>query len=337
MKAVGYFEAGPIDRPDALVDIDIPAPVPGENDLLVEIRAISVNPVDARTRASVAPERGAARILGWDAAGIVAGMGARVEGFAPGDRVYYAGSIARPGSNAEFGLVDYRIAAKAPASLTDAEAAALPLTTITAWEALFDRLDVACPVPGATEAVLVIGGAGGVGSMAIQLLRACTDLAVIATASRPASQDWCTGMGAHFVIDHGAPLAPQVAALGLGRPGFVFSTSNTDGYVADIAELIAPQGRIAAVDSPPCLDVMPFKRKALTFVWEAMFIRALEQTPDMAHQGALLARTAELIDKGALRSTLTRTVGRIDAKNLILAHRAIETRTTNGKIVLEGF
>lgn len=192
------------------------APVPGFNDLLVEIRAISVNPVDARTRASVAPEGGAARILGWDAAGIVAGMGAGVQGFSPGDRVYYAGSVARPGSNAEFGLVDYRIVSKAPASLTDAQAAALPLTTITAWEALFDRLQVRRPVPGAAGAVLVIGGAGGVGSMAIQLLRARPDLKVIATASRPASRDWCTEMGAHFVIDHGRALAPQVAGLGLG-------------------------------------------------------------------------------------------------------------------------
>lgn len=337
MKAIGYQTPGAITRPDALQDIDLPRPQAGGHDLLVEVAAVSVNPVDTKVRRSATPEAGQWKVLGWDAVGRVVEMGDQVQGFALGDAVYYAGSIIRPGANSQFHLVDSRIAAQKPASLTDAEAAALPLTAITAWEMLFDRLDVRRPVPGAAPAVLVIGGAGGVGSIAIQLLRALTDLTVIATASRPETQDWVRELGAHHVIDHSQPLAPQVAALGIGAPGFVFSTTQTDRHVQDIAEVIAPQGRFGLIDDPEGLSIMGFKRKAVSIHWELMFTRAIFGTPDMAEQGRLLAEVARLVDAGRIRSTLTQSLTPINAANLMQAHALIETGTARGKIVLQGF
>ena len=337
MKAIGYQTPGPITRPDALQDIDLPRPQASGHDLLVEVAAVSVNPVDTKVRRNATPEAGQWKVLGWDAVGRVIETGDQVQGFAPGDAVYYAGSITRPGANSQFHLVDSRIAAHKPARLTDAEAAALPLTAITAWEMLFDRLDVRRPVPGAAPAVLVIGGAGGVGSITIQLLRALTDLTVIATASRPETQAWVRDLGAHHVIDHSQPLAPQVAALGIGAPAFVFSTTQTDRHVPDIAELIAPQGRFGLIDDPEGLSIMGFKRKAVSIHWELMFTRPIFGTPDMAEQGRLLAEVARLVDAGQIRSTLTQTMAPITAANLMQAHALIETGTARGKIVLEGF
>lgn len=337
MKAIGYQTPGAITRPDALQDIDLPRPQASGHDLLVEVAAVSVNPVDTKVRRSATPEAGQWKVLGWDAVGRVVEMGDQVQGFALGDAVYYAGSIIRPGANSQFHLVDSRIAAQKPTSLTDAEAAALPLTAITAWEMLFDRLDVRRPVPGAAPAVLVIGGAGGVGSIAIQLLRALTDLTVIATASRPETQDWVRELGAHHVIDHSQPMAPQVAALGIGAPAFVFSTTQTDRHVQDIAEVIAPQGRFGLIDDPESLSIMGFKRKAVSIHWELMFTRAIFGTPDMAEQGRLLAEVARLVDAGRIRSTLTQTMAPINAANLMQAHAQIETGTARGKIVLQGF
>ncbi|HBD91990.1 MAG TPA: zinc-binding alcohol dehydrogenase family protein [Gemmobacter sp.] len=337
MKAIGYQTPGAITRPDALQDIDLPRPQASGHDLLVEVAAVSVNPVDTKVRRSATPEAGQWKVLGWDAVGRVVEMGDQVQGFALGDAVYYAGSIIRPGANSQFHLVDSRIAAQKPASLTDAEAAALPLTAITAWEMLFDRLDVRRPVPGAAPAVLVIGGAGGVGSIAIQLLRALTDLTVIATASRPETQDWVRELGAHHVIDHSQPMAPQMAALGIGAPAFVFSTTQTDRHVQDIAEVIAPQGRFGLIDDPESLSIMGFKRKAVSIHWELMFTRAIFGTPDMAEQGRLLAEVARLVDAGRIRSTLTQTMAPINAANLMQAHAQIETGTARGKIVLQGF
>lgn len=337
MKAIGYQTPGPITLPDALQDIDLPRPQASGHDLLVEVAAVSVNPVDTKVRRNATPEAGQWKVLGWDAVGRVVAAGDQVQGFAPGDAVYYAGSITRPGANSQFHLVDSRIAAHKPARLTDAEAAALPLTAITAWEMLFDRLDVRRPVPGAAPAVLVIGGAGGVGSITIQLLRALTDLTVIATASRPETQAWVHDLGAHHVIDHSQPLAPQVAALGIGAPAFVFSTTQTDRHVADIAELIAPQGRFGLIDDPEGLSIMGFKRKAVSIHWELMFTRPIFGTPDMAEQGRLLAEVARLVDAGQIRSTLTQTMAPINAANLMQAHALIETGTARGKIVLEGF
>ncbi len=336
MKAVGYREMGPIDRPDALVDIDLPRPVPRGRDLLVRVVAVSVNPVDTKVRRRASAEPGGWKVLGFDAAGEVVEIGPDVTGFRPGDQVYYAGSIARPGANSEFHLVDERITGHKPQSLTEAEAAALPLTAITAWEMLFDRLDVIRPVPG-SSAILVIGGAGGVGSIAIQLLRARTDLTVIATASRPETEAWARELGAHHIIDHSRPLAPQVAALGIGAPGFVFATTGTDRHLADVIELIAPQGRFGVIDDPESLDILGFKRKAVSVHWEMMFARSVFQTPDMDEQGRLLDEVARMVDDGRIRTTLTDVIRPIKSANLKAAHALIESGRARGKIVLEGF
>ena len=337
MKAVAYRTPGPIDREDALLDITLATPEAEGRDLLVKVIAVSVNPVDTKLRLGAAPEGGEWRVLGFDAAGVVEAVGPEVQDFKPGDAVFYAGSIARPGTNSEFHLVDERIVGRKPASLSDAEAAALPLTAITAWEMLFDRLDVQRPTPQGWNTILVIGGAGGVGSITIQLLRALTDLTVIATASRPETQDWVRECGAHHVIDHRQALAPQVEALGLGAPGFVFSTTQTDQHWADIVELIAPQGRFGLIDDPEELDVMPLKLKAVSLHWEMMFTRSLFGTPDMAEQGKLLNEVAALVDAGRIRSTATEVAGKIDAATLRAVHARIESGSARGKIVLEGF
>ena len=337
MKAVAYRTPGSIDRDDALQDIILEKPSAGGRDLLVRILAVSVNPVDTKVRRRAAPEGTGWRVLGFDASGVVEQIGPEVQHFKPGDAVYYAGSIARPGTNSEYHLVDERIVGRKPASLSDAEAAALPLTAITAWEMLFDRLDVRRPTPQGGQVILVIGGAGGVGSITIQLLRALTDLTVIATASRPETRDWVRECGAHHVVDHRQPLAPQVAALDLGAPGFVFSTTQTGQHLADIVELIAPQGRFGVIDDPEAFDAMPFKRKSVSIHWEFMFARPVFATPDMAEQGRLLNEVAALVDAGRVRSTVTEVAGRIDAATLRAAHARIESGSARGKIVLEGF
>ncbi|GJE52264.1 Zinc-type alcohol dehydrogenase-like protein [Methylobacterium tardum] len=337
MRAVGYRKSLPITDPEALVDCDLPQPEPGPRDLLVKVEAVSVNPVDTKVRRRAAPEEGGVKVLGWDAAGTVVAAGAEVAGFAAGDAVYYAGDLTRPGTNAAYHCVDARIVGHKPASLDWAQAAALPLTAITAWETLFDRLDAGKPVPGAAPAILIVGGAGGVGSVAIQLARALTDLTVIATASRPETAQWCRDLGAHHVVDHSRPLAAEVAALGLGAPGLVFSTTNTDAHLAAIVDLIAPQGRLALIDDPERLDVGLLKRKSLSLHWEFMFTRSMFATADIAAQGALLDEVARLVDSGRLRTTLGEHYGRIDAANLRRAHALIESGRAKGKIVLEGF
>ncbi|BDA15878.1 zinc-binding alcohol dehydrogenase family protein [Aeromonas caviae] len=336
MKAVGYKVPGPIAEDASLVDIDLPRPVAEGGDILVEVKAVSVNPVDYKIRSSTPPADGDWKVLGWDAAGIVQEVGPDVTQFAVGDEVYYAGSLIRPGTNAEFHLVDARIVGRKSASLDWAEAAALPLTTLTAWEAMFDRLDVTKPVPGAA-AILIIGGAGGVGSIAIQIARQRTDLIVISTASRPETQEWVKGLGAHHVIDHSRPLAPQIAELNIGAPAFVFSTTHTEQHASDIAELIAPQGRFGFIDDPKALDVMLFKRKAVSIHHELMFTRSLYGTPDMDEQGKILNSLAVLVDDGKIRTTLTEKLSPINAANLKTVHALIESGAARGKIVLEGF
>ena len=336
MKAVGYKVPGPIAEDASLVDIDLPRPVAEGGDILVEVKAVSVNPVDYKIRSSTPPADGDWKVLGWDAAGIVQEVGPDVTQFAVGDEVYYAGSLIRPGTNAEFHLVDARIVGRKPASLDWAEAAALPLTTLTAWEAMFDRLDVTKPVPGAA-AILIIGGAGGVGSIAIQIARQRTDLIVISTASRPETQEWVKGLGAHHVIAHSRPLAPQIAELNIGAPAFVFSTTHTEQHASDIAELIAPQGRFGFIDDPKALDVMLFKRKAVSIHHELMFTRSLYGTPDMDEQGKILNSLAVLVDDGKIRTTLTEKLSPINAANLKTVHALIESGAARGKIVLEGF
>ncbi|ATU92611.1 zinc-binding alcohol dehydrogenase family protein [Phyllobacterium zundukense] len=337
MRAVAYFEPQPITAETSLVDIDLPKPEARGRDLLVDVKAISVNPVDTKIRAGVKPEPGTSKVLGWDAAGIVAAVGPEAKFFKPGDEVFYAGAVDRPGTNSEFHLVDERIVGKKPSSLDFGAAAALPLTSITAWEALFDRLHVETPVVGAANAIVIIGGAGGVGSIAIQLARKLTNLTVIATASRPETQAWARDLGAHYVMDHSHPIAAQVEALGIGAPGLVFSTTNSDAHLAEIAALLAPQGRFALIDDPKALDVMLLKRKSISLHWELMFTRALFKTADMEAQHRILNKVSELVDEGTIKTTLADDFGPINAANLKRAHALIESGRAKGKIVLSGF
>lgn len=337
MRAIGYQIAQSIDAATALVDFDLPRPEPMGRDILVEVKAVSVNPVDTKIRASAKPEPGQWKVLGWDAAGIVAAVGPDATLFQPGDAVFYAGAINRPGTNAEYHIVDERIVGAKPASLDFASAAALPLTSITAWEMLFDRLEVTRPITGAANAIVIIGGAGGVGSIAIQIARALTDLTVIATASRPETQEWVKGLGAHHVIDHRKPLAAQVASLGIGQPAFVFSTTNTDDHLGEIVELIAPQGRFGLIDDPKELNALPLKRKSVSLHWELMFTRSLYTTADIEKQHELLTRIGALVDDGKIKSTLNENFGTINAENLKRAHELIESGKAKGKSVLAGF
>ncbi|RZM01179.1 MAG: zinc-binding alcohol dehydrogenase family protein [Variovorax sp.] len=336
MKAIGYHTPLSIDHPDALQDLELPDPVAGPRDLLVRVAAVSVNPVDTKVRRNAAPEAGQAKVLGWDAVGRVEAVGSQVTGFQVGDRVYYAGSIIRPGANSELHLVDERIAARAPASLDDAQAAALPLTSITAWELLFDRLGVP-QGGGAGQTLLITGGAGGVGSILIQLARQLTQLRVVATASRPETRQWCLDLGAHAVIDHSRPLAAELKAAGIGEVDMVASLTQTSQHYAQIIESLKPQGKIGVIDDMPSLDVMPLKGKSLSLHWELMFVRSRFETPDMAEQGRLLAEVAALVDAGRVRTTFGEHFGTIDAANLRRAHAFMESGQARGKVVLEGF
>jgi len=339
MKAIAYQHALPINDPLALQDIELPAPVPIGRDLLVRVKAIAVNPVDTKIRQGVAPEAGQWKVLGWDAVGIVEAVGSEVTSFKAGDRVWYAGAINRPGANSELHLVDERIVAKAPASLSDAEAAALPLTAITAWEMLFDRLRVARAPAPERGSLLVIGAAGGVGSILVQLARRLTGLTVIGTASRPETADWVLSLGAHHVIDHSKPIAAEIKVAGLAAPDYVISLTQTGEHFPQIAEMIAPQGRFGLIDDPVpgSIDIGLLKRKSVSLHWELMFTRSLFQTADMVAQHALLTEVARLIDAGTLRTTLGEHFGAINAGNLRRAHSLIESGRTRGKVVLEGF
>ncbi len=336
MKAIGYLHNGAIDRDDALLDLTLPEPDIGPRDLLVEVRAVSVNPVDTKVRRNATPPAGQARILGYDAAGVVRAVGAEVTLFKPGDRVWYAGAIDRPGTNAELHAVDERIVGRMPASLDFAQAAALPLTAITAWELLFDRLQV--PRDGGGGALLVTGAGGGVGSILVQLARRLTGLTVIGTASRPETRDWALSLGAHHVIDHGKPLQPQLDALGFPQVQYVASLTHTDVHYDALVQALAPQGRLGLIDDPAApIDIMKLKGKSLSLHWEMMFARSLYQTDDMIEQHRLLDAVADLIDASRLVGTLGEHYGTINADNLRRAHAAIESGRARGKIVLEGF
>ena len=336
MKAIGYYQPLPIDNPESLQDIELPAPVAGPRDLLVRVKAISVNPVDTKVRRNMAPEAGQPKVLGWDAAGTVEAVGTGVKNFKVGDRVYYAGSIVRPGANSELHAVDERIVALAPTSLDDAQAAALPLTTITAYELLFDRLRVP-KNGGAGQTLLVTGGAGGVGSILIQLARQLTQLRVVATASRAETRAWCLALGAHAVIDHSKPLAAELKAAGIGEVDMVASLTQTGQHYAQIIESLKPQGQLAVIDDLPTLDAMPLKTKSISLHWEMMFARSRFETPDIAEQGALLAEVAALVDAGRIRTTANASFGAINAANLRKAHALIESGKAQGKVVLAGF
>ncbi|MDG1581443.1 zinc-binding alcohol dehydrogenase family protein [Pseudomonas sp. GOM6] len=336
MKAIAYYQNLPIDQPEALIDVELPAPQPSPRDLLVEVRAISVNPVDTKIRRNVAPEAGQAKVLGWDVAGVVRAVGNEVKQFRPGDKVFYAGAIDRAGGNSELHLVDERIVGRMPGSLDFARAAALPLTAITAWELLFERLQVR-EGQGDDQNLLVMGAAGGVGSILLQLARKLTNLTVIGTASRPETQAWVTELGAHHVIDHSQPLLPQLQALGIEQVDMVASLTHTDLHFDALVEALRPQGRLALIDDPAQLDVIKLKRKSLSLHWEFMYTRSLFQTADMVEQHRLLNRVAQLIDDGVLRTTLGEHFGSINAANLRKAHSLLESGRAKGKIVLEGF
>ncbi|GAA4203929.1 zinc-binding alcohol dehydrogenase family protein [Streptosporangium oxazolinicum] len=324
MRAVGYRANLPISDPESLIDVKVPVPVPGPNDLLVRVEAVSVNPADAKVRAGNDP-RGELKILGYDAAGVVTAVGDRVTRFAVGDEVYYAGSIGRPGSNAEFHAVNEHVVGHKPATLTFAEAAALPLTTITAWETLFDRFRLSSD---STGTLLVLGAAGGVGSMLVQLARTLTKLTVVGTASRPESRQWVTDLGAHHVVDHKELVAPDTVDY-LVSP---FTAGNIERY----AEVVRPGGHIVAIDEPPGLELLPLKAKSIGWHWEFMFTRPLFLPTDPA-QHELLEATARLVNEGRLRTTLTTQLGPITAQTLRQAHELVEGSATIGKIVVAGF
>jgi zinc-binding alcohol dehydrogenase family protein len=339
MKAIAYQAALPIADPLSLQDVELPVPQPGPHDLLVDVRAIAVNPVDTKVRAGVSADAGQWKVLGWDAVGTVLAVGSAVSLFKVGDRVWYAGAIHRAGANAEQHLVDERIAALAPASLSDAEAAAMPLTTLTAWEMLFDRLGVARGEASQGRSLLIIGAAGGVGSVLTQLARQLTSLTVIGTASRPETSQWVRDLGAHHVLDHSKPLSEAVKKAGLAAPDYVVSLTHTDQHFEQIAELIAPQGKLGLIDDPApgTIQIGALKRKAVSLHWEFMFTRSLFETPDMIEQHRLLTEVAGLINAGRLRTTLGEHFGTISATNLKRAHALLESGRARGKIVLEGF
>jgi len=338
MKAVGYSQSLPITDPQSLRDITAEMPEPGPRDLRVAVKAVSVNPVDTKVRMRAAPQAGEpAKILGYDAAGVVEAVGAEVSLFKPGDEVFYAGSIARPGTNAEFHLVDERIVGRKPKSLGFAQAAALPLTSITAWEMLFDRLGVDPGKKNEDRALLVIGGGGGVGSIMIQIARKRTALTVIATASRPETKAWCEKLGAHHVIDHSKPLAEQLKAIGHANVALIAGVTGTDQSGPQIADIVAPQGKFVLIDDPNAFDIMPLKRKAASVHWESMFTRAIFHTPDMIEQHKLLNAVADMVDAGEIVTTAAQELSPINAANLRKAHAQIETGTTIGKVVVHGW
>jgi NADPH:quinone reductase len=336
MRAVGYKRSLPIDQADALIDLEIDKPMPQGRDLLVQVKAVSVNPVDYKVRKRVEPQGGEAKILGFDATGVVAAVGPNVTLFKPGDEVWYAGSIVRPGTNSEFHLVDERIVGRKPKSLDFGAAAALPLTSITAWEMLFDRFGI---VRGGGEgkSLLIVGGAGGVGSIAIQLARTLTKVTVIATASRPETQDWCKQLGAHHVVDHSKPMVEQLKAIGHRFVDYIFGVTESGQHFDTIADVVAPQGKFGLIDDPKSLDVAKLKGKSASLHWEAMFTRSTFQTADMDAQHKLLNEVAAMVDKGTIRTTVAENFGKINAANLRRAHAQVESGRTRGKIVLEGF
>jgi zinc-binding alcohol dehydrogenase family protein len=337
MKAIVHRQNLPVAAPEALLQIELPELVPGPQDLLVQVEAVSVNPVDVKVRAGLAVPEGGHRVLGWDAAGTVIALGEQVRGFAVGDAVWYAGAIDRPGSNSERQLVDARIASRMPSRLSFAEAAAMPLTTITAWELLFDRFGVP-QGGGAGQRLLVVGAAGGVGSMLVQLARRFTQLEVIGTASRAESRAWVLGLGAHHVVDHSQPIDAALSAAGLGPVHYVASLTHTEQHYPALVNALAPQGRLGLIDdlSGP-LDVRLLKGKSLSLHWEMMFTRSRFQTEDIGKQGELLAAVARAVDDGLLRSTLQQHLGRLSVGSLREAHALVESGRSIGKVVLDGF
>ncbi len=338
MKAVGLYKYLPIDQADSLLDLEIDKPTPQASELLVNVHAIAVNPVDTKMRAPQDKVEESPRILGWDAAGVVDAIGSKVSLFQPGDEVFYAGSFVQPGCNSEFHVVDERITGAKPASLDFAQAAALPLTSITAWEALFDRLGIDKNGGDKDKHLLIIGGAGGVGSIATQLARQLGQLLVTSTASRPESHKWCLQQGANHVINHYADIPEQVNELGIDGYDFILCCNDTYEHWQSMATIIAPQGKICSiVETAAGVDLGALKSKSATFVWEFMFTRSIYETEDMTEQHRLLNRVAELVDMGKVKTTVSKVLSPINADNLKSVHAEIESRHTTGKFVLQGW
>jgi NADPH2:quinone reductase len=336
MRAVGYYKYLPITHPDSLLDLEVPVPTPQGRDLLVRIEAIAANPADTVVRKYNPATEGPPYILGWDAAGVVVEVGPECTLFKPGDEVFYAGSVVRPGCNSEFHLVDERIVGRKPKTLGFADAASLPLTTITAWESLFDRLGIPhTPEINRNKSILIIGAAGGVGSIAVQLAN-LAGLTVIGTASRPESTAWVKELGAKYVINHYEDFLPQLQHHGLDSVDYIFCLNKIDWN--RITQVIVPQGKICfIIDNEAPVEINQLLGKSVTVVWENMFTRSTFQTEDITEQHHLLNQMAELVDEGKIRTAVTERLSPINAANLKIAHAKMESRAAIGKIVLEHF
>ncbi|WED44035.1 zinc-binding alcohol dehydrogenase family protein [Legionella cardiaca] len=334
MKAIGYQKSLPIEDPNSLMDIELPIPTASGRDLLVEVKAIAVNPVDYKVRLRETPEAGQYRVLGWDASGIVKAVGEHVTLFKPGDEVWYAGDITRPGCNSEFHLVDERIVGLKPKTLSFEKAAALPLTSLTAWELLFDRL---CITASEKSTLLITGAAGGVGSILVQLARQLTALTIIGTASREESKRWILNQGAHHVIDHSKPMQEQLANLEIHEVDYVISLTHTDEHVEELIKCLRPQAKFALIDDPLNLNLRLFKLKSLSIHWEMMYTRSMFKTPDMIKQHNILNEVGHLVDKEIIKTTANENFGSINANNLRKAHHLLESGQSRGKIVLSEF
>jgi len=335
MKAIGFLKNLPIEETDSLQDIELETPIAKGKDILVEVKAISVNPVDYKIRQSRKSENGEWVVIGWDAAGIVKAVGDEVSLFSVGDEVWYAGDLKRPGSNAEYQLVDERIVGRKPTNLNFSEAAALPLTSLTAWELLFDRMDV--DKENADKSILVIGAAGGVGSVLVQLVKKLTTLTVFGTASREETKSWLIDLGVDHVINHRNKLSEEIEKQQLKEPDYIISLTATEQHFDEIVKVIKPQGKFGLIDDPSILNVMPFKGKAVSTHIELMFTRSLFQTADMIEQHHILNNMADMVERGNIKTTLGEHFGTINAKNLRKAHALLESGKSKGKIVLEGF
>lgn len=339
MKAIAVYEHLPTDNPNCFTEVELDKPQATGKDLLVRVRAVGVNPVDTKVRASIKEKLNTPKILGWDAAGIVEAVGEDTSLFQVGDEVFYAGSIIRPGCNSKYQLVDEKIVGTKPSNLSFPEAAALPLTTITAWEALFERLAIK---PNKTElnkqsTLLIINGAGGVGSIAIQLAKQVAGLQVIATASRGDTVRWCRQLGADYCINHHKELLPAIQASGFEAVDYVLCLNNTDYHWQNMADVIKPQGKICSiVGNREPLDLNLLKSKSVTFAWEFMFTKSQYDTPDIASQGELLNQVSQLIERGIIQTTLKENLGSLNAANLAIAHGKLESGKTIGKLVLTG-